>query len=193
MRLHHCTCAHCGKEFYGRVNDGQVSIYCSRKCHFARNYANNHLNYLKQAIASLNDDPTKQWSEYPCLIWPYSTVDGYGNVAIKKKRFYAHRISYVLTYGDTDLFVCHSCDVRRCFRPIHLFAGTQAENIADMVAKGRHLIGERNHATKLSRTDVAGIREMAARGVPQSEIGEHFRTTQTNVGCIVRRVTWKHI
>lgn len=190
MRLHHCTCALCGKPFNGRF---ATSRFCSNTCNRASTSANSHYAYLKHALTELSDDPTQPWQTYPCLIWPYSTVDGYGNVIIKKKRFYAHRISYVLAYGDTDLFVCHSCDVRRCFRPSHLFAGTQAQNLADMVKKGRSLIGERNHATKLSRADIGSIREMAASGIPQSEIGERFKTTQTNVGCIVRRVTWKHI
>jgi hypothetical protein len=52
----------------------------------------------------------------------------------------AHRASWIIHFGPIPdgLNVLHHCDNRPCVRPSHLFLGTQADNIHDMIAKGRH-------------------------------------------------------
>jgi hypothetical protein len=51
----------------------------------------------------------------------------------------AHRIAYVKWVGplDDDLVLMHRCDNPICINPEHLEPGTQAENLADMMQKGR--------------------------------------------------------
>lgn len=42
--------------------------------------------------------------------------------------------------------LCHRCDERLCFRPDHLFWGTQFDNVRDMHLKGRARRNSRAHA-----------------------------------------------
>jgi hypothetical protein len=82
--------------------------------------------------------------------------------------------------------------------------GSSLENIRDAKAKGRmpwqqkdwsrrHLVGERNHNTKLTDQDVRDIRCAYAGGETQTSIATRYPVTQTVVSDIVRRKSWRHI
>lgn len=78
--------------------------------------------------------------------------DGYGKLTWMTQRWHAHRLAWTLTNGEIPdgLWVLHRCDNRGCVRPDHLFLGTRADNIADMVAKGRAVKPPRRQSLALS-------------------------------------------
>lgn len=64
---------------------------------------------------------------------------GYGALKINGKTVSAHRYSYELHKGPilNGLFVCHSCDNKKCINPDHLFLGTNSDNMKDAYQKNR--------------------------------------------------------
>jgi hypothetical protein len=65
--------------------------------------------------------------------------DGYGVFELNGSK-QAHKVSYELKVGlvPKGHVLLHSCDNPPCVNYHHLSVGTQAENMQDMVAKGRH-------------------------------------------------------
>lgn len=79
-------------------------------------------------------------TESGCWIWTAnSDKDGYGQFRIGKKMMRPHRFSYEHFVGEipNGMYVLHKCDIPSCVRPEHLFVGTQKDNVADMIKKGR--------------------------------------------------------
>ncbi len=75
-----------------------------------------------------------------CWLWTGSlTSGGYGCCWWDGKQTNAHRFSWLAYRGEipSGQLVLHKCDMPSCVNPDHLFLGTAADNMRDMVAKGR--------------------------------------------------------
>lgn len=132
-----------------------------------------------------------------CWEWQASTGHfGYGWIAWGKRPEHAHRVSWLLTYGEIPdrLFVLHSCDNPSCVNPKHLFLGTHLDNARDKEAKGRHIPakGERHGCSKLTRIQVEEIRMRYIPGkVTQKMLAKEYGVTQAMIGNIVRGDNWR--
>jgi len=147
-----------------------------------------------------------------CWMWQASLTDkGYGNVAVPLWGHYrsllAHRISWLLTYGELPLlFMCHRCDVRyeprdftyrACVNPDHLFAGTGSDNTQDMYNKGRgrtvSAVGEKHGLTTITNAQAVEIRCLYSDGASQNNLAAMYGIAQATVSRILRRETWSSV
>ncbi len=125
-----------------------------------------------------------------CWIWTMGRMRaGYGSIRINRKHRSAHRFSYETFVGKIPdgLFVCHQCDVRDCVNPHHLFLGTNAENVADCMKKGRQ---KRGTGRSLSADDVLEIEKLLSSGVRQKVIAARFHVRPCSISNIYTGRTW---
>lgn len=121
---------------------------------------------------------------------------GYGMTNWQNHQIRAHRLAWLLTYGDPgDLWVLHRCDNPPCCNPAHLFLGTAADNAADRDAKSRgaRLFGENNPRARITSQDVQRMRQLRAEGALLRELADLFGVDRRQVGRIVRRERWGHL
>jgi len=140
--------------------------------------------------------------------WPWAGCrlrHGYGHFNVNGRKTLAHRFSWSLVNGPIPdgngwhgTCVLHRCDNPPCVNPAHLFLGTQADNIDDMIAKGRNGYtgqrGEKHGMAKLTESQVIEIRRRYAIGnISQEKLAFELGVSQTTIGSIVRRDKWTHV
>lgn len=143
-----------------------------------------------------------------CWNWLGATDGRYGQFFVNGGNVRAHRFAYEQANGPTPvgLWVLHSCDNPRCVRSEHLFLGTNADNQADSVRKGRHGLqqhperaargekvakrGTQNGRAKLSQKDVLEIRRRYALGHGPTPLARFYGIHPEQVRKIVNRENW---
>lgn len=133
-------------------------------------------------------------SPLECWTWEGTTEsNGYGRIKISGgKMKSAHRAVWEDFYGaiPAGLCVLHRCDNPPCCNPFHMSLGTNDQNMADMVAKGRATRGERNGAAKLTE---AAVRAIRCSSRSRDELATEYGVTKENIGLIQRHQSWRHV
>jgi len=117
-----------------------------------------------------------------CRVWVGARNEkGYGRIWNGERLVYVHRLVWEIEHGlvGAGLDVLHDCpggDDPACCAIEHLWCGTHAENMADMVAKGRARSGGRTgqlgvRGTQHSRSKLTDDQVREIRGFPAAYKG----------------------
>lgn len=128
------------------------------------------------------------------------TEFGHGRFGHRKRIYLAHRVAYEQATGlklADDQVVRHKCDNPRCVNPLHLEAGTTADNNLDMLSRGRNPKGVTHGMALLTPTQVREIRWLFAtagqvRGAARA-IQERFKLSKKVVLDVTSKTTWKSL
>lgn len=131
-----------------------------------------------------------------CWLWTgYITLKGYGEMT--RKHIRVHRFSWELVNGKIPggLNVLHKCDNTICVRPDHLFLGTHADNVHDMMKKGRSkpgkTFGEENPRHKLTLQQVKEIKEALDKGANVISLAKQYGVHRNHIYGIKKGRVWK--
>jgi hypothetical protein len=131
----------------------------------------------------------------------YRNNYGYGIIRCQGRRRPASAVMCEAEHGPPPpgLEACHTCHRPACCESTHLYWGTHAQNMADMVASGRHVAfraaGGLNSHAKLTAEQVVAIRQdwlvtmNAWRKARAAEYGVHEHT----IWEIAAGKTWRHL
>lgn len=136
-----------------------------------------------------------------CWLWSGGALaSGYGCFTAHGRNYRAHRFSFAAYVREPgpDEFICHRCDTPACVNPQHLFAGSPADNVADMMAKGRRVQGRthrgsESNLSKLSEPQVAEIRRAVAAGATKNAMARRYGVSRGAIVQIAQGKTWAHM
>lgn len=138
-------------------------------------------------------------NESDCWNWVGPIEEqGYGVFGWNGKKIKAHRLSWVLTKGEIPkgLFVCHTCDNRKCVNPKHLWLGTVQDNNRDRDLKGRNGWGgnpwQLNPNVKLNPDSVRDIKEKWLSGMDYQEIGDIYNLSKHTIRKVINGQRWSN-
>ncbi len=137
--------------------------------------------------------------ESGCLIWEgCADSHGYGQIRFEGKMKLAHRLSWEFTYGaiPNELHVLHHCDTPLCINPRHLFLGTNKDNVADMMKKGKSKLNKRCGKEAITRAKLTEGQVRAISRVGDStlcQISRKYNVSAATISLIKNKKIWRHL
>lgn len=187
-----CTLESCDRKYYGLG-------YCSRHYQSFKKWGDSREGMERVDYGSPIENRLRHhgWTvtDEGCWEWGASrNKKGYGTLGTMGQGTLVHRLAYELWVGPIPdgMKILHRCDNPPCMNPEHLRAGTQAENVTDMVEKGRLAVGTAR-AAKLSESDVVDIRWAYKMGASIPDLVVAYPVGYTAIRDIVLNLTWKHL
>ncbi len=177
-----CTaiCDACGLEF--QTSPSRPAKTCSPACQYPSPTA----RLLEHAV-----------TEGECLVWTGGRdEDGYGLIWDRGKYTKAHRLALEIRIGRplaAGEHSLHRCDNPPCFRPSHLFVGTNLVNQADKIAKMRYTKGEEHPRSKLTPDQVLTILTRLSNGEQLTRLAQEYGVSRGLIGHIKRGRNWRHL
>lgn len=120
-----------------------------------------------------------------CQEWQgHLSNKGYGKIrgAFGGKMLFAHRVAYEAYWGSIPdgMQVRHGCDNRKCINPMHLYIGSNDDNIGDMVERKRSSRG-------LTCEQVLEIRRLHSEGASRRALAAMFGCHYSTITRIITR------
>jgi hypothetical protein len=125
----------------------------------------------------------------------------YGLLRFGRKQLLSNQIAAFLSKGQPepiDLFACHTCDNPPCCNGLHLFWGTNGDNLYDLGLKGKTGAqlhpeirrGERNGFSKLTERQ---IKEIRASILCNADLGRQYEVSRSVISKIRKNQIWRHV
>lgn len=156
---------------------------------------------IPEGLPVVSSDLARYWAKVDrrgddeCWLWTASTFrNGYGQFRIqqpggdgKQQTCLAHRMAWQLSHGPVPAgqSVLHTCDVRRCQNPKHLFLGDHTANMRDAARKGR-LSVPRPSRQVITDAQCDDIVALARAGMKQADIAARYGVTKTFVSLLAK-------
>ncbi len=133
------------------------------------------------------------YSGADCLVWPFSTNRGYGQMRYKGQQGLVTRLVCEAQNGaapSPSHHAAHSCGQKRCVSRHHLIWKTPIENEADKLGHGT--FDNRRGGAKLTEAQAREILALAGT-MPHKEIAARYGVARRTVGHLIKGNTWGSI
>lgn len=148
-----------------------------------------------------------------CWLWTGGNGShGYGDLGKKSHpERLTHRLSWYLAHGEIPdgMLICHTCDVRLCVNPAHLYLGTPQTNQDDCKQRYRQnnpakvRRGSQHGHHVLVESEVDEVRDIYTSNlslgrynpdrIKLADLANRYGVSKSTIFKIVRRETWRHI